>query len=262
MPMRRIVSDDPATVAAIGVLAASLADICHEAVGHGLGCFIDHGQITLLTSIFFRCRGATALTDAAGPVASLIAGIAVFSVLSWCRPRREVRLSLVLFGGISLFWFAGQLIFHAIYNHDDWFFIARGMGWPPVWRPIAFAVGLLIYAASVRAIVALLPRTRPTWLPAIGLAYAASVLSAVVAGLMWRADPLRSAREGFSTLGVLPLGLLAAAAWASRAADISRPEAPIARSWRWIGASVVVYAAFIMVQGRGVGSLVAIGLRR
>jgi hypothetical protein len=60
-------SDDSATVIAAGILAATLAAVCHETLGHGLGCVIDGGRVTLLTSIWFRCHGATSLTDAAGP---------------------------------------------------------------------------------------------------------------------------------------------------------------------------------------------------
>lgn len=66
--------DDLATVVAADVLAATLADICHETIGHGLDCLVDAGRIVLLTSIWFRCHGATSLTDAAGPLASLMFG--------------------------------------------------------------------------------------------------------------------------------------------------------------------------------------------
>jgi len=227
---------DPATLASVGVLAATLAAVWHEAVGHGLGCMIDHGEITLLTSIFFRCRGATALTDATGPFASLIAGVAGFAI----RPgSRTGRLFWGMFGGIGLLWFSGQLVAHAATNGDDWFFIAHAMGWSPVWRPIAVLVGVCAYAAAVKAI-------RTAVSGPIRLAYAASVLSAVVAGLMWHPAPIRSAVEGFLTIGILPLGLL----FAERETD----PAPVVRSWRWIAAAALVYAAFLLTQGRGLGS--------
>ena len=100
---------------------------------NGLGCVVDRGEITLLTSIFFRCRGATALTDAAGPIC---------------------------------------------------------------------------------------------------LASVASVLSAIVAGAMWHPAPIRSAVEGFLTIGILPLGLL----FAARTTD----SVAVPRSWRWIAAAALV----------------------
>jgi len=42
---------DLTTVVAVGVVAATLAAVCHETLGHGLGCVVDGGRITLLTSI-------------------------------------------------------------------------------------------------------------------------------------------------------------------------------------------------------------------
>ena len=37
-------SDDLTTVVAVGVVAATLAAVCHETLGHGLGCVVDGGQ--------------------------------------------------------------------------------------------------------------------------------------------------------------------------------------------------------------------------
>src|SRR5690348_441983 len=56
--------DDPATVIAVGALAAILATLCHETLGHGLGCFGSGGHITLLTSVWFRCSKGSAISDA------------------------------------------------------------------------------------------------------------------------------------------------------------------------------------------------------
>jgi hypothetical protein len=70
--------DDRPAVAAAGLLAATSAALCHETMGHGLGCIADGGQITLLTSIWFRCRGRMTMTDAGGPFASLVAGLVAF----------------------------------------------------------------------------------------------------------------------------------------------------------------------------------------
>jgi len=258
-------SGDPATVVAAGVLAATLAAFCHETLGHGLGCAIDGGRIILLTSIWFQCRGAGSVTDAGGPIASLIVGVTAIALLSFRRPGQVARLVLVLFAAISLFWFAAQLIAHPIFNRDDWAFVARRMGWSWVWRPIMATIGMATYAAAMRAMLMLLRRPdAPTW-QSIRLAYAATVASAVIAGLMWSPAPIRSAREAFFTLGIDPLGLLIMAASAGRNAagrmdDVTSPDASIARSWRWIAISVVAFGSFLLVQGRGLGSLANLGL--
>lgn len=252
---------------AAGVLAATLAAFCHETLGHGLGCVADGGRIILLTSIWFRCHGAGSVTDAGGPIGSLIGGVAAVALLSFRIPDHVARFILVLFGAFSLFWFAGQLISHPIGNRDDWAFVARRMGWSWVWRPIMAAIGVAAYAAAMRVmLIVLRGKAAPTW-QAIRLAYAAAAASAVIAGLMWSAAPIRSAREGFLTLGIAPLGLLFVAARAGRNAagstgNAANPDRSISRSWIWIAVSVVVFGSFLLVQGRGLGSLASIGLPR
>ncbi len=249
--------DDAATAIAAGVLAATLAALCHETVGHGLGCAIDGGRITLLTSIWFRCHGAGSVTDAGGPFASLIAGLAAFGLLQIGDINRVARFVLILFGAVSLFWVAGQLIDHALINGDDWGIIAHRNHWPAMWRPISIAIGAAAYAGTIALTAAVLRgKSAPGW-PAIRLAYIAAVTSAVIAGLIWQPAPLRSALEALLTLGVAPLGLLFAARRAARGRDA---VAPVERSWPWIAASVTVYVIFLIVQARGIGPLAGIGL--
>jgi hypothetical protein len=259
-------SDHPWTVVAVGVLAATLAAMCHETLGHGLGCVGVGGEITLLTSIWFRCRGATSLTDAGGSIASLLAGTASIALLSFKIRSRVARLVLILFGGFSLFWFAAQLIDHPIVNRDDWAFIARRMEWPPIWRPIMVVIGAVAYAVAVRVMIAVLRRKGAPTTHAIRLSYVSAAASAIIAGLMWRVAPVTSAKEGFLTLGVAPLGLLVAHIMAGRAVqgnnlDAAHLRSPIPPSWAWIAGSTLVFVAFIVVQGRGLGVLAQIGLR-
>jgi hypothetical protein len=260
-------SDHPATVVAAGVLAATLAAICHETLGHGLGCIGVGGQITLLTSIWFRCQGATSITDAGGSIASLLAGVASIALLSFKVRNSVAQLVLILFGAFSLFWFAAQLIDHPILNKDDWAFIARRMEWPWIWRPIMVVIGVAAYIATVRIMSAVLRRKCAPGKHAIRLAYASATTSAIVAGLMWRVAPFVSAKEAFLTLGIAPLGLLVASMMASRTMqgnDRDSPDlhSPIPASWALIVGSAVVFAVFSIVQGRGLGQLAQIGLHR
>jgi hypothetical protein len=246
---------DFATVAAAGGLAATLAAICHETLGHGLGCVIDGGRITLLTSIWFRCAGAMSITDAGGPIGSLIGGTAAMIFLSVRAPGAVLRLVVLMFGGLSLFWFSGQLITQPLFNRDDFFFVAHRMEWSWIWRPVMGTVGIAAYAASMRWTLAVLRwQHAPEW-PAIRLSYLAATVSAMVAGMMWQPEPIRSAIEGFQTLGIVPLGLLAAARRANRDVEQNIAAASIPRSWTWIAASIAVFAIFLFVQSRGLGSL-------
>jgi hypothetical protein len=262
---RTVPSDHTATVIAAGTIAATLAAICHETVGHGLGCIAVGGRITLLTSIWFRCREATSLTDAGGSIASLVGGGVAIMLLSLKIRSPVTRLVLILFGAISLFWFAAQLIDHPIVDRDDWAFIARRMEWAWVWRPIMVAVGVAAYAATVRLMRTLLCRKGAPGRRAVLLGYAAAATSAIIAGLAWSVAPVSSAKEAFLTLGVAPLGLLVANRMAGREAkgdakDMASSHSPIPRSWTWIVAGTVLFGAFFTVQGRGIGALASIGL--
>jgi hypothetical protein len=64
--------DDAATLGAIGVAAYLLADVAHEAIGHGLACLAHPGHITLLTSVYFRCSIRSQLVAVAGPAVNLV----------------------------------------------------------------------------------------------------------------------------------------------------------------------------------------------
>jgi hypothetical protein len=255
------ISDDLTTVVAVGVIAATLAAVCHETLGHGLGCTVDGGRITLLTSIYVRCAGATALTAAAGPLGNFLAGIAAFGFLSLRPPGRTARLLLIVFGAFNLFWLFGQMIYCALLSIDDWAFVALRMGWSWVWRPVAAAIGVAGYATAIGLSTAALAKPGAPRRHAIQLAYIAAAASAVIAGLMWRPEPIKSAIEGLLAVGVAPVGLLIAATLAVRAHGAIPAHLPIARSWCWIAIGVVVFAIFLFTQGQGLGPMAKVGLQ-
>lgn len=187
--------DDTATVLAAGVLAATLAAVFHETIGHGIGCAAIGGDVTLLTSIWYRCHGATSLTDAGGAIAGVMA-----------------------------------------------------------------IIGVLAYAAIVRWIAVLLRSAAAPGPRAIRLAYLGSAVSAAFAGQMWSPEPIHSAVEGLLTLGAAPLGLLGASS--SRAEQKHAGAGTIARSWSFLVLALVIFAAFALVQGRGLGPLANVALRQ
>jgi hypothetical protein len=251
-------SDDIPTALAAGILAATLAAVIHETVGHGIGCLTDGGRITVLTSIWFRCQGAASLTVAAGPAASLAAGLVTLLLLRRWNLNGAMRLTIMLSAAFNLFWFAGQLIFHAITNGDTWAIMARMQRWPGWWRPVSAVLGAVCYVAATRAIIRTLAANRQLNWGAILAGYAAGAISAFLAGLMWAPMPIRSALEGLLALGAAPIGLLVIASAARREPNAHRIV--VARSWITIVWSVSVYAVFLAVQARGIGSLAASAL--
>jgi hypothetical protein len=204
-------SDDMITVAACGVFSATLAAVCHETLGHALTCLAEGGQVTLLTSIWIRCQGASNLTIAAGPLASLVAGMIGLALLRRRNSNGAHRLALALFCGFNLFWFAGQLILHPLMDGDTWAILAHRLQWPWIWRPVTAVLGGLCYIAAALMIANILRNGRPLASFSILIGYAAGAASASLAGLTWAALPIRSALEGFLALGIAPIGLTAIA---------------------------------------------------
>ena len=250
-------ANDIPTIVACGVLAATLAAVCHETIGHGTSCRVEGGQLVLLTSIWFRCQGATSITYVAGPIASLACGLTGLIFLR--RARKNItRLVLSLFSAFSLFWFAGQLISQPITNKDVWSIIADRLQWPPFWRPIAIILGISSYVLTLQMLRRTLHSGAPVRGQAILIGYLAGVASAAIAGLMWAAMPMRSAVEAILTLGVNSIGLILIALSAEEHRNLSHVR--ILRSIPLIAVSAAAFLIFVLVQGRGLGSLAATAL--
>jgi hypothetical protein len=250
---QEVLRDVPATAIAVGALAATMATLCHETLGHGLGCVGAGGHVTLLTSVWFRCSAWSASADVGGPIGNLVAGSLALVLLSHTRPTPTVRLLLLLSGALNLFWFMGQLTFESLTDrHDDWFWLLQA-GRAARWRPVGVLVGIGGYVLVQRLLTACNREQGGSKAYAIRLAYAAAGVSAVVAGLMWPPEPFRSALEGFLVLGVAPLGLLGVARKASQESG----GGSVPRSWIWIAAGAVVFGLFLFIQARGLGSMAA-----
>jgi hypothetical protein len=254
--------DDVPTLISIGAIAAVLAMAAHETLGHGTACIAVGGHVTLLTSIWFRCLGANWLTDVAGPLGNVVAVGA--AMLAWracpCR-NAGARVFLVLFAGINLFWFTGQVVYSAALDIDDPALVARALGWPPFWRPVAIVAGVVAYAGGVRAMARLMRGlvaegdVGGVLLRRVGIAHAAAAACAMLMGLLWAKDPWGSAFNGFLAVGAAPSGLWPATLRAERAATGAARGSRVARSTAWIVAGVVVCIAFAWLQARGIGSL-------
>lgn len=246
-------SSDAPTVIAVGVLAATLAVICHETLGHGLGCIGAGGQVTLLTSIWFRCSKWAPITDAGGPMGNLVAGALAGALFSYTRPTPAGRLLLLLLGALNLFWFMGQLTFESLtHAHDDWYWALQSQ--PVIW-PIGAVAGIGGYALVIGWLSAVIRKQRGLQVHAIRLAYAAAAGSAIIAGLAWRPEPIQSAVQGLLTLGVAPLGLLGVVRRASRDIGHDVDTNSVPRSWILICVCGVIFGVFLLVQARGLGPM-------
>lgn len=244
-------ADDVATLGAIGVLAVIAAALGHEAVGHGGACLLAGGEITLLSVIWFRCLGGSAIADLAGPLGGLLAGLAGVA-LATCVPRQAVRVRLfgLMLGAFALFWFSAQLVDDAISGGDDWGGFATAAHWPRAWRTAAALAGVAAYVAAIRLVWRLAhdigggARGRRRFL----IPYGVGALALIACAALRPNDG--SALETAGAVGLAPLGY----AWAVTRRSLERGiGVGVARSWWWIAAGVTALAIYASLFGPGVG---------
>src|SRR5258708_18090099 len=62
------------TLVAIALVSYVIADIVHEALGHGGACLLSGGKAVALSTVHFECSIYTRLISAARTIATLISG--------------------------------------------------------------------------------------------------------------------------------------------------------------------------------------------
>jgi hypothetical protein len=201
--------DDVPTLLGLGALVSIVASLAHEALGHGVGCLLDRGHITLITFLVFRCAGAGVMADGGGPIGVVVIGCLALAV-SVALKYRPVTFRLFLFnlGAIALFWVCGQAIDEAFNGTDDWGHVATDLNWSSQWHLVVGAIGVIGYGVTLRVSSKwgeTLAGGRPMRLL---LPYIAATLSAIVLGALWHGDRFGSALDGFLSFGIAPIGYL------------------------------------------------------
>ncbi len=246
-------SDDWLVMTVLGALVAIIGSVAHEMIGHGLGCALDGGTITLLTFLVFRCDGATWIADGGGPIGALLVGcLAVLFVFR--RPSRDplVRLALFTIASMLLFWFFAQMVAEAFDGSDDWGHVARDLDWPKKWHVMAATLGIvgywLTFQVMRRAAASVIEGRRMRLIvPYLGAALSAPALAA-----LWHGGALASAMDGFMTFAVAPFGHVMLLFSVQQNDVTSRP---IRRSYAFIGVALVIVALFATVVAPGLGRL-------
>lgn len=246
-------SDDALTLVAIGVLVSIVASLAHEDLGHGLGCLLDGGRITLITFLVFRCAGAGAIADGGGPMGAFAIG-SVALLLVWAMRPRSMVLKLFLFnlGALVLLWFWGQMIPEALARNDDWGHVASELNWPSQWQAITASIALVGYVVTVRIVGRMAGGLAGGRAARLLIPYLAATVSAILLGASWHGDRIGSALDGFLSFGVTPLGYLFVI---RRIAPKSPVPGAIGRNTVFLGAAVAVWALFALTLARGIGPL-------
>lgn len=248
--------NDTPTVAALAVLAAVTVTVAHEAVGHGSVCLALGGQVTLLTTSLFRCDVPSFLIDLGGPLTNLGLALAAALASRATGPARPgLTLYLVLIAAMGAFWDGGYLVQAMLTGQGDLYFAWAGLIGEPsgLVRGVGAALGAAIYLAGVGFASRSLSRlAHPAQARRTArIAWLAATVATVAAALLYRGGPGAGLRDAFMEIGAasLPL-LLIPLASAPRAPVTARS---ISRNPVVIGMAVVLFAAFALTMGRGLG---------
>jgi len=263
---------DRLTIAAIAVLAYSLANIVHEGLGHGGACILLGARPTMFNAVFFNYDETTAsdtvqrLISAAGSIVNVIVGLPIVAFL---RRRRALapplRYFLWLFAAVNLLTAFGYLLYSGVGGIGDWARVIQGAEPALLFRLVMSAVGAWLYfilaprllMPALDPFLGLDPAGRPGRAKVLMLLpYFVGAATLVVAGIL---NPL-GMRIVLISAAAASLGGTSLLAWyhakPRTPSDLAQdPPLGLARSWGWIAASAVVLAVFVFVLGPGIGKV-------
>jgi len=247
---------------AIAVVAYAIADVVHEALGHGGACVLTGGQPRVLSTVHFECSADNQIVLAGGTIANLIAG-----GVAWAIGRSATRSTAGayfwwLFMTVNLLQGAGYFLFSGVANIGDWAGFINGLEPVWAWRAALTVIGAVLYTACVWfALRELIPFIDGRGDERVKYGRRLTVVPYVAGGIV-------SCLAGlFNPVGMLLVGISAAAAsfggtsglawmWQflrnPQLAGVSPHAAVITRSRPWIISAVIVAAIFVGLLGRGV----------
>jgi hypothetical protein len=253
-------NDDVLTVCAISLVAAILANVVHEGLGHAATALLTGTQSGVLTTVAWLSDFDSRLVAAGGTLANLSAAVIFWIAL--CRAvSASVRLRFFLLTSLAfnLFTGTGYFFFSGVTNFGDWAVVIAGLHGHWLWRSLLVVTGIGAYYGAVWIVGTGLvryvgvPRNEPrrlmrlTFIPyfsATLLLTAGGLLNPVGIQLVWQ-----SALPG--TAGA-DCGLLWLRYYIPKGTVPERPSDGIERSYAWITVAVALSLAFIFVLGRGI----------
>lgn len=243
-----------ATLIAIAYAAYFIADIAHEALGHGGMCLALGGRLVFLSTTFEECSIHSRLIDGAGPAMGIAVALLAWAWLRFRSPRSEnTRAFLLLTFAFAIFWNVFYLIRSGVTDQGDWAFVIAGLEPKLVWHIAMTITGIALYGLAMRMTAAALRANSqtgagvsPFTFTAIAFA-AAAVLSAIAAQFDTRSvapnliDRLPSA--------LAALGLVWVGRTMTRDMPAFRVGLPSSLAWTATGAASAV--VFVAVLGPG-----------
>jgi hypothetical protein len=255
---------DRLTLAAIGIVAYTVATMLHEGLGHGGACLLSGGTPLVVSTVHMECSGGTRLVLAGGTLVNFAAAALFFVLVRLVSPSPRIHYFWWLSMTVNLMMATGYLLFSGVGGFGDWAVFVKGLG--PEWllRVSLAILGAGSYMAAVRfCLFELRPMIgsdpdrrvsrasqlmripyftggvlnciagifNPAGMYLVALSAAASTFGGT-SGLVWMDNWLKDLKG-------IPVG------------SESEPP-PIDRSWPWIVVAALVAAVFVVVLGPGV----------
>jgi len=253
-------SDDLLTVSAIAALAAILASLLHEGVGHAAIALATGAKSGVLTAVAWSSEFDSRLVSAGGTLVNLAAA-AVFWLALRLFPRLSLnaRYFLLISMAFNLFDGTGYFFFSGVSNFGDWAAVIQGLEPYWLWRLVLVLVGIGTYFAAVivvgRSFVGDLGIPRADGRRIQRLAIIPYVVAIIVVGLAGLLNPISIRLVWLSALPATAgahSGLFWFRHYIPRATRPMHESASITRNYRWITASALLTLTFIVVLGHGV----------
>jgi len=251
------------TAASIGVVAMVLADMVHEALGHGTACWITGNRILSLSTVAIQTAEASRFVSAAGTTANCLVG--AMSLVLFSRFRKFTALACFcwLFGLFNLL-NSGYLVASAATNTSDWANVIAGLSPAWLWRCLLAAAGVVVYVVSLNwAAWTMIPRVASG---EVGLkdlsritlaAYLAAGIAMTVASIFNPIGPQLILASGAGpsfglNAGVLFIPRMVAEHVRKQPATTHRAGFSAALSPIWIALGLLCGVLFIAVLGPGI----------
>jgi hypothetical protein len=255
-------NDDALTLVALGILAFVVADVTHEALGHGLATWAVGGQPVLLTTSYFSSSGSLSRwIPAGGGIANVVVGgLCVAALHTFRGASQHARYFLVLCAAFNLLFAAAYPLYSGIAAFGDWAAVISGLAPAWLWRillvlfsVISYYLSLLLLAFEIRPFCgsempeALTRLRRITLIP-----YLAALAAACLAGSLnprgWTNILTAGAPAAAAAFGLTQLDHFAGV----RSSNPSVTKAkPITRQLGWIVAAAAILIFFVGVLGPG-----------
>ncbi len=255
-----LVKDDGLTLRAISLIAAALANVLHEGVGHGVIALLTIVPSGVLSTVAWSSTYDTRLVAAGGTLANLAAALVFWIALRGARnSSAQLRYFLFASFAFNVFTGSGYFLFSGVTNFGDWAVVIAPMSPHWLWRMLLIAGGIAFYYGAVLLVGSGLVRyvgvplndprrfsklTSIPYFSAVILLTAGGLLNPIGIQLVWEsALPATAGAD---------CGLLWMRYYIPKRTVPEWGSPTIGRSYPWIVTAAVVSLAFIFVLGRGI----------